>query len=69
MILDTVPQHTSLSSAINCSSGTIPSGLSCSFIPVAPLNAIGYQGGVKWILTGTLRPGESGNVVYRVNID
>ncbi|PSU58499.1 hypothetical protein CTM75_16775 [Photobacterium phosphoreum] len=69
MILDTVPQHTSLSSAINCSSGTIPSGLSCSFIPVAPLNTIGYQGGVKWILTGTLRPGESGNVVYRVNID
>ncbi|OBU17840.1 hypothetical protein AYY19_11895 [Photobacterium aquimaris] len=69
VILDTVPEHTSLNSSINCTAGTIPAGLTCNFIPIAPLNASGYRGNVKWILTGTLRPGESGSVVYRVNID
>ncbi|MCF2153025.1 hypothetical protein GLP11_03355 [Photobacterium carnosum] len=69
MIFDAVPAYTSLNSAINCSRGTIPSGLTCSFLPIAPLNTSGYQGGVKWFLTGALKPGESGSVVYRVNID
>lgn len=69
IIFDKVPAYTSLNSEVNCSRGTIPSGLVCSFIPAAPLNTIGYQGDVKWVLTGTLKSGESGSVVYRVNVD
>ncbi|ELI6447136.1 right-handed parallel beta-helix repeat-containing protein [Photobacterium damselae] len=67
-VFDTTPEYTELNQAIDCTSGSLPASLTCSEQTPHGTNGAGYQGEVRWEMTGSLNPGESGTVVYRVMI-
>lgn len=68
-IFDNTPEYTSLSSEIDCADGVIPALLSCTPLTPNGINAIGYEGEIRWEITGTLAPGGQGSVVYFVKIE
>lgn len=62
-VIDEVPVFTTFASAV-C--GSLPTGITnCS---ITTPNT-GVRGTIRWIFTGTLQPGESGTVSYKVLID
>ncbi|KJG09098.1 hypothetical protein UB40_14880 [Photobacterium kishitanii] len=68
-LYDAVPEYSYLSQVIGCTSPEtlLPSSIvSCSIITTDGTNAMSYEGGIEWQLGGTLAPGESGYVTYRV---
>ncbi|PSU23543.1 L-type lectin domain-containing protein [Photobacterium kishitanii] len=68
-LYDAVPEYSHLSQVIGCTSPEtlLPSSIvSCSIITTDGTNAVSYEGGIEWQLGGTLAPGESGYVTYRV---
>ncbi|HIF9356818.1 TPA: GEVED domain-containing protein [Photobacterium damselae] len=67
-IFDSTPSYTELSQAIDCTSGTVPASLTCLPVTVNGTNAVGYEGEVRWDMTGSLLAGEQGSVVYLVVI-
>nr|WP_242452986.1 GEVED domain-containing protein [Photobacterium damselae] len=67
-VFDTTPEYTELNQAIDCTSGSLPASLTCNEQTPHGTNGAGYQGEVRWEMTGSLSPGESGTVVYRVMI-
>lgn len=67
-IFDTTPAYTDLTLAIDCTSGSLPTGLTCNALTPNGLNNAGYQGEVRWEMTGALNPGETGTVIYPVTI-
>ncbi|PSB83312.1 hypothetical protein C5F63_19400 [Photobacterium damselae subsp. damselae] len=68
-IFDSTPSYTELSQAIDCTSGSVPASLSCIPVTANGTNAVGYEGEVRWDMTGSLLAGEQGTVIYRVMID
>ncbi len=68
-IFDNTPEYTSLSTEIDCTDGVIPTSLSCTPLTPNGVNAPGYEGEVRWEVTGTLLPGEQGSVVYFVKVE
>ena len=47
----------------------IPSSISlCNIETEHGVNNSGYQGNIKWILSGVLEPNSSGVLIYRVKI-
>ncbi|HIF9064330.1 TPA: GEVED domain-containing protein [Photobacterium damselae] len=67
-IFDSTPSYTELSQAIDCTSGSIPASLTCIPVTANGTNAVGYEGEVRWDMTGSLFAGEQGTVVYLVVI-
>ncbi|HIF9253909.1 TPA: GEVED domain-containing protein [Photobacterium damselae] len=67
-IFDSTPSYTELSQAIDCTSGSIPASLTCIPVTANGTNAVGYEGEVRWDMTGSLLAGEQGTVVYLVVI-
>ncbi|MEC6796469.1 GEVED domain-containing protein [Photobacterium sp. S4TG1] len=67
-IFDSTPSYTELSQAIDCTSGSVPASLTCAPVTVNGTNAVGYEGEVRWKMTGALNPGETGTVIYQVTI-
>lgn len=67
-IYDTTPNFTFLSQAIDCTAGAIPIGITCNAVTTNGANVIGYEGEVRWNMTGALQAGEQGTVVYLVEI-
>ncbi|HIF9171671.1 TPA: GEVED domain-containing protein [Photobacterium damselae] len=67
-IFDSTPSYTELSQAIDCTSGSVPASLSCIPVTANGTNAVGYEGEVRWDMTGSLLAGEQGTVVYLVVI-
>ncbi|WP_211826156.1 lectin-like domain-containing protein [Kistimonas asteriae] len=64
-ISDDMPAFTTLSETIRCPS-VLPKGMRCS--PVRGYDK-GYVGKVAWQFGGELRPGEEGDVSYRIKIE
>ncbi|EPT9248704.1 GEVED domain-containing protein [Photobacterium damselae] len=67
-IFDSTPSYTELSQAIDCTSGSVPASLTCIPVTANGTNAVGYEGEVRWDMTGSLLAGEQGTVVYLVVI-
>ncbi|WIG79016.1 right-handed parallel beta-helix repeat-containing protein [Photobacterium damselae] len=67
-IFDSTPSYTELSQAIDCTSGSVPTSLTCIPVTANGTNAVGYEGEVRWDMTGSLLAGEQGTVVYLVVI-
>ncbi|EHA1081848.1 DUF11 domain-containing protein [Photobacterium damselae] len=67
-IFDSTPSYTELSQAIDCTSGSVPASLTCIPVTANGTNAVGYEGEVRWDMTGSLLAGEPGTVVYLVVI-
>ncbi|WP_305369305.1 hypothetical protein [Photobacterium leiognathi] len=67
-IFDSTPEFTELSQAVQCSDGTVPASLVCNLVTNNGVNSAGYEGNIRWEMTGNLAAGESGTVVYRVSI-
>ncbi|PSB91327.1 hypothetical protein C5F64_00995 [Photobacterium damselae subsp. damselae] len=67
-IFDSTPSYTELSQAIDCTSGSVPASLTCIPVTVNGTNAVGYEGEVRWDMTGSLLVGEQGTVVYQIII-
>jgi uncharacterized repeat protein (TIGR01451 family) len=81
-IYDQIPAFTELAELLDSScnytgptaaplSAIIPPTImtSCSIeIPAGGSNAVGYSGSLHWQLTGTLQPGESGLIVFTVDV-
>ncbi|MCG9705790.1 GEVED domain-containing protein [Photobacterium damselae] len=67
-IFDSTPSYTELSQAIDCTSGSVPASLTCILVTANGTNAVGYEGEVRWDMTGSLLAGEQGTVVYLVVI-
>lgn len=68
-IFDSTSSYTELSQAIDCTSGSVPASLSCIPVTANGTNTVGYEGEVRWDMTGSLLAGEQGTVIYRVMID
>ncbi|HIF9257838.1 TPA: GEVED domain-containing protein [Photobacterium damselae] len=68
-IFDSTPSYTELAQAIDCTLGSVPASLSCIPVTANGTNAVGYEGEVRWDMTGSLLAGEQGTVIYRVMID
>ena len=82
-IYDFIPAFTELAEVLDVScnyTGPVSSPLtaivpptimtSCTVIsPAGADNAVGYTGAIHWQLTGVLRPGESGLVVFTVDVE
>ncbi|OQX38256.1 MAG: hypothetical protein B0D91_04625 [Oceanospirillales bacterium LUC14_002_19_P2] len=64
-ISDDMPAFTALSETLRCPS-VLPREMQCS--PARSYNA-GYIGQVAWKFGGELRPGEGGEVSYRIKIE
>ncbi|TMX46634.1 hypothetical protein DA099_15180 [Photobacterium damselae] len=67
-IFDSTPSYTELSQEIDCTSGSVPASLTCIPVTANGTNAVGYEGEVRWDMTGSLLAGEQGTVVYLVVI-
>ncbi len=67
-IFDSTPSYTELSQAIDCTSGSVPASLTCIPVTANGTNAVGYEGEVRWDMTGSLFVGEQGTVVYQIII-
>ncbi|WP_439899644.1 GEVED domain-containing protein [Photobacterium toruni] len=67
-IFDSTPSYTELSQAIDCTSGSVPASLTCAPVTVNGTNAVGYEGEVRWNMTGSLSPGIQGSVIYYIAI-
>ncbi|MGR5370675.1 GEVED domain-containing protein [Photobacterium damselae] len=68
-ISDDTPSYTELESVVDCNNGVIPSSISlCNIETEHGVNNSGYQGNIKWILSGVLEPNSSGVLIYRVKI-
>ena len=68
IIFDTTPAYTDLTLAIDCTSGVLPAGLTCNVLTPNGANIAGYEGEVRWEMTGALNPSETGTVIYQVTI-
>ncbi len=68
-IFDNTPEYTKLSRVVDCADGVIPALLTCAPLTPNGVNAIGYEGEIRWEITGVLAPGEQGSVVYFVKIE
>ena len=67
-IFDSTPSYTELSQAIDCTSGSVPTLLTCATVTANGINAAGYEGEVRWEMTGFLAPGIQGSVIYHIAI-
>ncbi|HIF9313185.1 TPA: GEVED domain-containing protein [Photobacterium damselae] len=67
-IFDSTPSYTELSQAIDCTSGSVPASLTCIPVTVNGTNAVGYEGEVRWDMTGSLLAGAQGTVTYQIII-
>lgn len=68
-ITDATPDFTALEAPLACP-GTLPPALSaCAVTTPDGVNALGYQGSLRWIFTGILQPGAEGTVTFDVRID
>ena len=55
---------------INCDLSFLPSSItSCNVITSDGVNGEGYEGLIKWVLGGIIKPGETGVISYRVEIN
>ena len=61
-------RSTDLTLAIDCTSGVLPAGLTCNVLTPNGANIAGYEGEVRWEMTGALNPSETGTVIYQVTI-
>ncbi|HIF9101503.1 TPA: GEVED domain-containing protein, partial [Photobacterium damselae] len=67
-IFDSTPSYTELSQAIDCTSGSIPASLTCIPVTANGTNTVGYEGEVRWDMTGSLLAGAQGTVTYQIII-
>ncbi|SMY38319.1 GEVED domain-containing protein [Photobacterium andalusiense] len=71
-INDAIPEYSTLSEVISCSTiaTSFPSTLTtCTVaIPSGINNAVGYEGNIEWQFDGSLGPAESGYVTYQVKV-
>ena len=81
-IYDAIPAFTELAEVLSTScdytgpawaplTAVVPPTIMTSCVLVTPAggnNAIGYRSALHWQLTGTLRPGESGLIVFTVDV-
>ncbi|MCG9705789.1 GEVED domain-containing protein [Photobacterium damselae] len=67
-IFDSTPSYTELSQAIDCTSGSVPASLSCIPVTANGTNTVGYEGEVRWDMTGSLLAGAQGTVTYQIII-
>jgi uncharacterized repeat protein (TIGR01451 family) len=67
-IFDSTPTYTGLSQAIDCTSGNVPTSLTCISVTTNGANIVDYEGEVRWNMTGALAPGDQGTAVYLIKI-
>ena len=67
-IFDSTPSYTGLSQAIDCTSGSVPTSLTCISVTTNGSNIVDYEGEVRWNMTGALSPGDQGTAVYLIKI-
>ncbi|WP_146152308.1 GEVED domain-containing protein [Photobacterium phosphoreum] len=70
-VYDAVPEYSQLDEIISCTlpSTSLPLSIAtCSVTTTDGTNAVGYEGGIEWLLGGILAPAESGYVTYRVKV-
>lgn len=67
-VLDKTPVFTSLSAALPAITAT-PAGMTCTVVTPAGGGAAGYRGPLEWVCTGSMTPGTSGEVRFRVQLD
>ena len=67
-IFDSTPSYTGLSQAIDCTSGNVPTSLTCIPVTTNGANIVDYEGEVRWNMTGALTPGDQGTAVYLIKI-
>ena len=67
-IFDSTPSYTGLSQAIDCTSGSVPTSLTCIPVTTNGSNIVDYEGEVRWNMTGALAPGDQGTAVYLIKI-
>ncbi|WP_408901499.1 GEVED domain-containing protein [Photobacterium piscicola] len=67
-IFDSTPSYTELSQAIDCTSGNVPTSLTCTTVTANGTNVVGYEGEVRWNMAGTLSPGDQGTAIYLIKI-
>ncbi|PSW31237.1 hypothetical protein C9J21_17610, partial [Photobacterium phosphoreum] len=67
-IFDSTPSYTELSQAIDCTSGSVPTSLTCATVTANGTNVVGYEGEVRWNMTGSLSPGDQGTAIYLIKI-
>ncbi|WP_394165832.1 GEVED domain-containing protein [Photobacterium piscicola] len=67
-IFDSTPSYTGLSQAIDCTSGNVPTSLTCIPVTTNGANIVDYEGEVRWNMMGALAPGDQGTAVYLIKI-
>ena len=67
-IFDFTPAYTELEGTMNACIGSLPSGVTCQVFADDGSAVSGYEGRLKWVLDGILKPGDEGYVTYRVKI-
>ncbi|WP_232603102.1 GEVED domain-containing protein [Photobacterium carnosum] len=67
-IFDSTPSYTGLSQAIDCTSGSVPTSLTCMPVTTNGSNIVGYEGEIRWNMIGSLASGDQGTAIYLVKI-
>lgn len=67
-VFDEVPAHSSLAAPPGATVVDIPAGMSCQVV-VPAAGSSGYVGPIQWDCTGSLSPGDAGQVAFQVRID
>uniref|UniRef100_UPI000472B9BE GEVED domain-containing protein n=1 Tax=Shewanella marina TaxID=487319 RepID=UPI000472B9BE len=67
-LFDATPEYTELANIVDCSDTLLPSGVGCMIETGDGNNEVGYQGKIRWVLSGAVIAGASGKLAYRVKI-